>query len=415
MRLNTRSPYTTVSALFSIALSLCLGCGATRVPKQFCASDCVEQWEEACATLCGIANPTLDSSSDGDSGVRTGGRRGNISKVPANTDAGEGGSCLGCVAELCDQSTGLCRRCVADEQCTKGPCVDGQCGQCSTTNDCPAGGHCDVPARRCVECLDSGHCQASETARCSEDHRCVPCIEHTDCTDPQAPRCNNGTCEGCVDDSHCVHFDDKKLCDTRGDGACVQCTAADNSACCTRQDGLCCTEGETACQYFVCDVPNGLCTQDLPGTADRCDPCVSDQQCTSGLRCVMQRFANRENTGLVNVGYVCLPQSDPSNGCEESAGFPVLQPLDTISGGTAMVCDLSNATCRAHASFRNTRCELVDGEPDDSICGHPDASDGLCAPFEGDADGSDYRCTMRCEDDGDCPRACIQGLYVCEF
>lgn len=250
----------------------------------------------------------------------------------------------------------------------------------------------------CVECVGDGDCDGR---RCSA-FTCVDCVEHTHC-DAATPLCVAGSCVPCTDGDtgQCAARDTATpLC--APDGMCVQCTAADESAC---------TEG-------VCDLLARTCTTQGPGSAGPCAPCVNDRQCRAGQLCVPEMLVL--GTGE-DLGYACAWRRGatgvgaPNGACSSVRPYVATRTRRSLNDPTTdvEVCVLALSTCEAHRDFRATSCMagVTLGSPAaDPACGAADVDDGFCAQF--DAAGAN-RCTVECASLDDCP--CFGGTCASQY
>ncbi len=167
---------------------------------------------------------------------------------------------------------------------------------------------------------------------------------------------------------------------------CVQCTAADVSA----------------CGAEPCDVAAGVCRVQL------CEPCTSDAQCGDGRVCVMEpdgdspRCVWREDATATGA---------PMGSCLEH-GRPFVEPRDAITadGASVRVCLLGPSTCAAWLVFRSPVACATDAD-----CGL-DVGDGSCVDADPGA-ATVMRCTMTCVTDVDCPTGttCDRGAARCRL
>jgi Cys-rich repeat protein len=73
--------------------------------------------------------------------------------------------------DVCDTGQGACAECLDDSQCANSSepkCIEEQCVQCQSAQDCPSGELCWQAA--CVQCVTDANCPEGGT--CSTDHAC---------------------------------------------------------------------------------------------------------------------------------------------------------------------------------------------------------------------------------------------------
>jgi hypothetical protein len=207
------------------------------------------------------------------------------------------GECSG-PRPICDLATDTCVQCTSNTHCD---------------DDLPV---CDTSSNTCVECTDeqANACDGA-TSVCNPDtHACVECLENEGCTEPSASFCNeDNECAPCTSNADCAHISDQSVCDN---GECVECTAAD----------------ETACGQHSCDPATNRCTKARRGTLGTCMRCLADSECIGGeqsdpeQRCVPMHFQ-----GDIRPGGFCL--RPVSKGCvrpyTRRLGRPSLSGADT--------------------------------------------------------------------------------------
>ena len=185
---------------------------------------------------------------------------------------------------------------------------------------------------------------------------CVACLGDDDCTGADAAKCNTttNTCEACTSNSHCDSVSGLGVCD---DGDCVQCTAADESACGT----------------YICLPTSNTCSDEIEqNKTPPCDSCVADSQCQTDHNCVATNYMGTAN------GTYCLKLQ--SAGCERP--FSVAITAASVSGAAEVTycgIDQSVVSCDAVRSLQNgmecsggdaaecnadgARCETIDMIP----------------------------------------------------
>ncbi|HMJ51731.1 MAG TPA: hypothetical protein VK540_06625 [Polyangiaceae bacterium] len=194
-----------------------------------------------------------------------------------------------------------------------------RCVDCMTDMDCavePTNPHCDtrpntagLPAYSCEECIDNTHCPAGAmcvngdcespcgTTTCetnevcdAPNNRCVDCLGDTDCADettdkhcdltPNTAGLPSGSCEECVDASHCVageicvNNNCEPTCTT--DANCSADGGGNNPYChpTTKICAECATDAQCAG-----NTGSPYCTAD-----GDCEECVTDAHCTNPMQ-----------------------------------------------------------------------------------------------------------------------------------
>jgi hypothetical protein len=262
---------------------------------------------------------------------------------------------------------------------------------------------CDEPNNTCVECLEQADCAAGAKKKCDTDAKaCVSCLESTDCPTAVAAKCNVGACVKCTTNDDCAHITGKTVCDTVA-GECVQCTGKDYDSC-----------GMDTGTPLVCDTLKRTCTTSKEHAADLCKACVSDANCKLGEACVLEKYDGKD------VGYFCFwTQGDTGNGAPSdcfATGHPYAETKTnavSIDGTTADICSLASSTCTAVSQFKSKNCK-PDAAPDDSLCGFAPPKDAKCDQVGATVN---YRCTMTCLSDEDCPgvSTCNMSTFVCDL
>ncbi len=368
---------------------------------------------DACVEICGCEGDECTSSTD-----------------PSEAGApvcsvSQAAACLA-PTDICvlNGETPSCVECVVNEDCAAptGVCVDSRCQVCNLASSegcdaptpfCVASGApgadagspsesltaspadaqapgtmtdagspaAPLQALQCVECRNEGDC-GGQTPLCSGGS-CVQCLVDTDCTDPDAPRCDttSNTCAGCNAVGQCSRFDATSACNLN-DGKCVECTAAERAAC-----------EDFACQTTPGDGQYTCSTQEVD-SAGRCEPCLSDAACDTGLACILENF---EDT---NTEWVCLPRK-PENGCGSLRPLSAtLSDAVSIDGETGNFCKPPTTTCSAVNHFGSGGLQEPDSCETDDDCGLPGVADGFCLPFRGDENAR--ACTYLCLGNPDC-------------
>jgi hypothetical protein len=258
-------------------------------------------------------------------------------------------------------------------------------------------------ARQCVECRNADDCGSA--APLCLDGACVQCETDADCTSPTASQCDAAThgCVPCSGVGECEHLSGTTACDI-GSGTCVQCTAAESSAC---EDTACITvPGATR---FTCS------SQEL-GNAASCEPCVSDAACATGRACILETFEGEPTE------WVCLPKQGDGEG-ETAACSNTRLTTSTIEAVSAdalsgLFCKPRRTTCAGVLSYGTGGTTPPGGTPPDVCegdddCGLPGVADGVCLPFDGNANTK--LCTFPCQVGLDCVAnvACDLESRVC--
>lgn len=254
-----------------------------------------------------------------------------------------------------------------------GPCG----GACVAGSGTP---YCDEARDTCVACLVREHCSGGDSPACVGG-TCVDCEANTDCPLPTASACDTSanTCRTCAADGSCAHLDGTTRCDVPA-ARCVACL--DNTDC----PGI--TTG--------CDFTSRACRPYTARSAQKCAPCVRDDECAVGLLCVPMTFTDPIVMGStpVPVGAYCLPQQLLASGMSCAAPYSIPVAATSVDGATASTCTLpAGVTCEGWSDFLNgVSCTTEDGV-DDPACGVPGLRDGRCVRS---MTSSALRCTTNC-------------------
>lgn len=356
--------------VFDQGAALCLGCVTDEHcvdPTPICVATACQLCDLDTHRGCDAPTPFCVSSANPSAPVDGGTTSGSVgtSNAPATNDASATGAAASQASAIVDA------------------------GEASTGTAVEA-------TRACVECRTGADCTEGEPF--CIDGACEQCQVDTDCTDPNAPRCDAIThqCSGCTELGACSRFAATPACDL-GSGSCVECTAAEASAC-----------EDYACQTIPGDGQFTCSAQPL-GVAGTCETCVSDAACEQGMACLLDTYENQPTE------WTCLP-SKPNGGC-------VTPPLlGSLSGSSAdqQVGDFcrpaSHVSC---AAFRDFGSDGADTNPDngawcdsDDDCGLPDVADGLCLPYHGNSETK--LCSYACGTSVECANntTCTSGKCV---
>jgi len=286
---------------------------------------------------------------------------------PADAPACMGNACVGCTAH--DQ----CTRFAATPAC--GP--QGTCVPCTTdeVRACPAAAPtCDPSANQCVQCVND-----------------------TRCGDPQRSACNATahTCEPCSASDDCAHIPGKHVC---SEGACVECTRGNISACSES------VVGEAPPIQFVCNPVSHTCDRTRAARSKQtCENCVSDLECSSGNVCV---------DVPAGAGNRVCQQVRTTAACPRPYVSASLQSVLTADGEErVIVCTFGlDTTCEAHRHYRNQRCgtpiapgatQDIEGSGNNARCGAAGRDDGFCIWHSA---LRQHLCTVHCNNNVvDCP------------
>jgi len=271
-------------------------------------------------------------------------------------------------------------------------------GACPTDNPV-----CKEPTDTCVECLAPADCTTGAQDKCdTTTNTCAECLEIADCDTPTAARCDGGACIKCESNADCSHIAGKTVCDTTA-GKCVECTGKDYGSC-----------GSDMGTLLVCDTLNRTCTTNKEHAADLCKACVSDAHCKLGEACVLEKYEGQD------LGYFCFwKQGDTANGAPTDC-FTEAHPYagvdlqaTSIDGTVADICSLRSSTCVARNQFSSKDCKSG-GVGNNGLCGVAPPNDAKCDQVGA---GANYRCTMTCLSDDDCPgvSTCNSSTDVCEL
>ena len=250
-------------------------------------------------------------------------------KCTADTDCQAGEYCD---AGSCQQNAG----CTTNDECMgamicdtqSGICVEAPVGECTRDADCSFSMHCKLATHKCVECLSSSHCAASES--CLGDGTC------------------GAEAAGCTSDADCGGL----ACDT-ATGNCVQCVAnADCPAGQTCRNNACGGTGNTpppCTQQSDCDMLGKVCVD------NQCVACQTDTECGTGRRCAAGVCATNPGTTPPSGDGTCQTM-DQCGGQACFVGYcvPCLSdfmcmdlsdPLAILTGGASKICDTATMTC----------------------------------------------------------------------
>lgn len=227
-------------------------------------------------------------------------------------------TCVGCVD---DRTTGVDTGCDAirpscDTSAAGGP----TCVGCTSNDQCPNGGVCDLTSSSCVPCRDTqvgtGQDAGCPTATpicvtASIPHYCVACVDNRPpdlidlgCFD-FAPNCNEDHPDGprCVSCDTVNPCNNGEICDPR-DGRCTPCVddrpgnLIDSG--CNRNEPVCDERPElSTCTVCIDDRAAGAvdsgCNDDLPACFENadggsvCRACSGTADCLNGQVCIVER------------------------------------------------------------------------------------------------------------------------------
>jgi hypothetical protein len=259
-----------------------------------------------------------------------------------------------------------------------------------------------------------------ETVSSSTDdgRQTKPCSARADCRH-NAPECVEGACVECTEANQAACSGSEAVCKTGGN-ECVQCNdgsdcaedaphCSDDNTCgqcesdedCGRWNKICdggqcvqCTpqtekeqcpdlDSAPGDQGAACDPVAKTCTGHPRGSVSGCGACVSDSECEEGSRCLKTVF------GAAPYGSYCLEiapsETDSSDLCPN--GAPSKQAATSALGVDGEYCFPAETTCEAISDFKR-ECSQ------DSDCGAIGTDDGFCRA---------NRCTYKCSGDPDCP------------
>src|SRR5512133_2336424 len=303
-------------------------------------------------------------------------------------------NCTG-ATPACDPETNVCVACITDQHCPSGlpACTSKKiCAQCTANTHCSGTTPvCDTDTNVCVECLSSANCTGASKPQCNEDKKiCVECLSNADCKTATASLCNTttNTCSPCSADADCTQITGTNVCLTDVTGQpnqCVQCTAAN----------------ETACGANSCNPKTSACTATPRGSVDICRACLADSECIGGniasstARCVPMTFKGAAH----GAGGYCLQRTGA--GCSQP--YSVSVSAISLSGAVSeSYCGVNQAatTCEAVLDLVAAKTCAVDSE-----CGGDRG--GLCKPISIVAPAN--RCTIPCISAAECLQAPAPG------
>ncbi|HEY5958225.1 MAG TPA: hypothetical protein VIV60_16790 [Polyangiaceae bacterium] len=304
-------------------------------------------------------------------------------------------------------SNNTCVECSSNAQCsrTKPLCVAASCVECVTSGDCagvPGKTACDTTTNACVNCLVNADCvRTPSTPYCNTERRtCVGCLEKNHCSTAAASYCDpaSSACVPCRVSADCSHVTSKGVCMSGAAGQANQCVQ------CTGKEFAC---GQKDNKSLVCDSLSHSCSTDKTvQSAGVCNACLSDAQCLPGQLCAEQIYNKK------SVGYFCFwKQASPEGPavCLSDANRPYSKAEAnsvSIDGESATLCTLLQSTCPAVDRYRRIDCGTTGG-PDDALCGFAAGQDSKC--IELTASPGQFRCTVTCISDVDCPGGAGQG------
>src|SRR5690606_16514751 len=134
---------------------------------------------------------------------------------------------------------------------------------------------CDEAEKECVGCLKEADCSGDKSHCNVATSTCVACLDTEQCTDAAASGCTAGECGKCSVNDDCKHITDKGICD---EGACVECTVED----------------ESACGMNSCNPATNTCTMTERGKVQVCEPCVADSECETDHLCVPLNYKGED-------------------------------------------------------------------------------------------------------------------------
>lgn len=251
----------------------------------------------------------------------------------------------------------------------------------------------------------------------SSPNRCTECLSDTNCTSPNAPICDPTTkaCVACSTDAGCAAKDPSTpACSTSG--ACVACTATNETACkgstpaCDPTTNTCvqCTESaDCSSPTAVCDTSTKTCVQCLEAadcpSGGACNPtthtCVA---CNSSADCASVTPICTNNTcGACTTDAACKAKDPAAPVCNTTSGEcvactptntsacptdkPVCGPDNTCVACTkddectgGKVCDTTSNTCVGCVTSANCPGDKPICDPAAHTCGAC-SSDEQCA------------------------------------
>ncbi len=244
----------------------------------------------------------------------------------------------------------------------------GQCVECRTNNDCPIENPVCIDANTCIGCRNDTDCaDRPDTPTCNPTSgSCTTCQTDTDCTDPSAARCDTdmGRCVPCTENTQCAGIEGAPVCN---DGACVECTESDDSAC----EGRACNPATNTCSAFSTD-------------RRRCESCEIDANCQDADHfCVPLNFMGAPRGGF------CLQQVPETEPCPRPyrAVLEGLTSLSGVSGQSYCGIDQTTVSCEAITNF-GTECKddpnvcVGDGARCENVPGSQEICTYLCGGNE---------------------------------
>lgn len=290
-----------------------------------------------------------------------------------------------------------CVQCTESGQCGPGSprCDNNSCGDCADSNDCTrfaASPVCGLNGS-CVECLPGEESACGDDRVCDTNgNTCVACNVDADCTSADTAKCVDNECVDCDADEQCQNIDEGAELDSCLAGDCVDCRMDPLSPDDPSHNPLENSKRETGCTGNVsCNPASNTCTSTELASAGKCDPCVSDSECTAGHRCVEVFFQ-----GVSQQGRCVL--AAPDTGClaERPFGVALLDRPSASSAELDNYCGISEdiTTCEAVLALQRTITGCT--TEDTSVC----AADGARCETISLTPNS---CTYSCGVDSQCP------------
>lgn len=194
-----------------------------------------------------------------------------------------------------------CNNGICTDICS-GPCINGQCLDCITSDDCTAN-----------EICVNGKCQCPPSSPYKNSHGdCVECLGNNNCA----------ACEVCIG-GECVAKECPEGVCNPTTGFCVQCV---NSGDCTSR-----TDGKHCCTGIACECCSGFIWNPQTNMCDPAPECTVDADCPVCQICVGGNCQPR----VCPTGYICI-----NDNCVE-------------------ICDCDNPACGRNAScirYNATTC-----------------------------------------------------------
>jgi Cys-rich repeat protein len=291
----------------------------------------------------------------------------------------------------CDPTSSSCVECLDSGDCDAGEVCDPTtktCGECFTDANCTGDEVCDPDTNTCVECLANGDCPTGEICD-TATNSCGECFTDANCTGDEVCDPDTNTCVECLANDDCPTGE---ICDT-ATNSCGECFTDAN---CTG-DEVCNPTTNTCVECLA----NGDCpTGEICDTAtNSCGECFTDANCTGDEVCDLS-----DNTCVP-----CLEDAD----CKDPAAPACNTDTNTCTECTAgndTVCDATGEVCDATVG-QCVECLTTADCEGNEVC---DVTEQECVPCLADADCKDPAAPACNTDTNTCTECTAGNDTVCE-